>query len=156
MTPEGGCRGYGCQMLLSRTGRYALMATLEIARAGVGGSASTGARVPAARIADALGVPANYLSKILHQLARAGVLVSERGPSGGFRLAEAADRLSLETVLAPVEPGLGERDCLLGRSQCLDEDPCAAHERWRGVNEAFMRFLRDTTLADLLSNSSAG
>jgi len=125
------------------------MATLEIARAG-GGDRDGGAPLRAAELAGSLGIPANYLSKILHQLARAEVLSSTRGPSGGFRLSEAPERVNLETVLAPFMPAIDDTPCLLGRPECRDDDPCAAHEQWREVSERLRRFLNETTLADLL------
>ena len=100
-------------------------------------------------MAGALGVPRNYLSKILHQLTRAGILGSERGPRGGFRLARAAGRISLAEIIAAVEPRRLDRRCLLGRPQCSDADPCAAHERWRSLAEGIKTFLEETTLADL-------
>ena len=75
-------------MILSQTAEYALRAVLAIARE------ADGKAVGAARIAAELGIPANYLSKTLHQLARAGILESARGKLGGFRLARAGDRIT--------------------------------------------------------------
>ena len=67
--------------MLSKTSEYALRAVLFLARE------SRDIPVPAGDIATGLDVPANYLSKILHTLSRAGVVSSERGPGGGYRLA---------------------------------------------------------------------
>ena len=67
--------------MLSRTSQYALRAILYLADQPVERS------VRAIDVAENLDVPANYLSKILHTLARSGLLISERGPRGGFRLA---------------------------------------------------------------------
>jgi Rrf2 family protein len=130
-------------MWLSSTAQQALRAVLCIA-----GSESEGA-VRVDEIAAALDCPRNYLSKTLHALTLAGVLRSERGPRGGFRLAGAADRLALATVIAPFEP-IGERRCLLGRATCGDADPCAAHQRWRALAGGMETFFRTTTIAQLL------
>lgn len=124
-----------------------MMAVVEIARRDAGDGATP---VRAAELAEAVGVPANYLSKILHQLARAGVLESERGPTGGFRLAAAPGETTLETVLGPFIPPLDATQCLLGRPECLDRDPCAAHEHWRAVTDQFRHFVRETVVADLV------
>src|SRR5690606_6227227 len=67
--------------MLSDTAEYALRATLYIAQ-----HANDTRLVRTDETAQALGVPRNYLSKILHVLARHGVLSSTRGPLGGFRL----------------------------------------------------------------------
>lgn len=132
-------------MLLSQTSEYALRAVLYIA--GRDGPAR------AADIADAVGVPPNYMSKTLHQLVRAGVLLSTRGPSGGFRLAVAARQLTLETVVASFA-ARGERRCLLGLGVCGSVPDCAVHARWTPVAAEVDRFFSRTTVATLLSHRS--
>lgn len=108
-------------------------------------------------IAAALDVPQNCLSKTLHQLARAGVLRSVRGPRGGFHLAVPLAvppaRLTLARVTEPFDE-VGERHCLLGRAQCGDRYPCAAHSRWSAVSDSLQAFFRDTTVADLMSDDA--
>lgn len=132
-------------MLLSQTSAYAVRAAVHLAgREGEEGFVRVG------EIAGALGVPRNYLSKILHQLARAGVLTSGRGPRGGFRLATAAADVTLAEIVEAVEPGVASRRCLLGRPECTDQNPCALHDRWRGLAHEIDGFLHETTLADLL------
>lgn len=131
-------------MLLSQTGKYALRASIYLAER------ASDEPIPVGEIAAALDVPRNYLSKILHQLAREGVLISERGPRGGFRLATSAEDLSLAQVVSTVDPGLLEPKCLLGKQQCSDVDPCPAHGTWQDLAGRIERFLSDTTVGDLL------
>lgn len=130
-------------MILSQTGEYALRATLYLAEHGADRA------VQVSEMARALGLPQNYLSKTLHQLARAGVLASTRGKAGGFRLAVAPARLSLYRIVAPFGDVEQRRRCLLGRSQCSDDHACAAHPRWKDVAERVSNFFRETTVADL-------
>jgi Rrf2 family iron-sulfur cluster assembly transcriptional regulator len=130
-------------VILSQTAVYALRATLCLAGHG------PSARVRVDDIAAELAVPRNYLSKILHGLARAGVLVSSRGPGGGFELARPARELTLADVVEPFDELPEETGCLLGRTACSDRDPCAAHERWKGVSLSVKKFFRDTSIADL-------
>ncbi len=132
-------------MLLSQTSRYALRAATLLAERDESDPPMT-----AAELAEVLGLPRNYLSKTLHQLARRGILTSERGPSGGFRLAAPPGKIRLAQVIDPVDPSLRERECLLGREICSDAAPCAAHHRWREVADVVERFLGETTLEDLI------
>lgn len=125
---------------LPQTAEYALRAVIHIA----GGRE----RVRVGDLAQELDLPRNYLSKILHQLARAGVLNSTRGPRGGFRLAVPADELTLATILEPFGT-LDEVGCLLGRGQCGDADPCAAHWRWKSISAELKTFFNETTVAQL-------
>jgi Rrf2 family protein len=132
-------------MWISGTSQYAIRAVMYIATHG------RKAPVRVGPIADALDVPQNYLSKTLHQLTRAGVLQSARGPLGGFQLAVAPERLTLARVTAPFD-NVGERHCLLGRPQCGDRSPCAAHASWKEMSTSLQTFFRHTTIADLVNS----
>jgi Rrf2 family protein len=129
--------------VLSQTAEYALRAVLHIAEEG----RDRPLRVE--EVADVLRVPRNYLSKILHVLAREGILRSSRGPQGGFRLAVPAGELPLERVVAPFDRILERDRCLLGRPSCSDVRPCAAHDRWRDVAGSVRDFFRVTTIGEL-------
>jgi Rrf2 family protein len=131
--------------VLSHTGEYALRALLYIAQ-----HESETELVRSDMVADALDVPRNYLSKILHTLAREGLLASSRGPSGGFRLAQDPDKLPIYHVVRPFDPMEGPRSCILGRTRCSDRNPCPAHGRWKGISEQVADFFRKTTVGDLL------
>ena len=130
-------------MWLSSTAQQAVYAVLCIAQSERDGP------VRVDEIASIMGSPRNYLSKTLHLLTRAGVLKSERGPHGGFRLASPPDRLSLARVIAPFEPP-GKRRCLVGRSSCSDARPCPAHHRWKEISGNVDDFFKKTTIADLV------
>jgi len=125
----------------SHTAEYALRAVIEI------GSAHPNP-ISVATLAASLDMPPNYLAKTLSVLARSGVLVSARGPNGGFRLGDEPERITLERVTAPfVERG--PRRCLLGTGACGENPGCPVHERWLPVAVASDRFFHTTTIADL-------
>lgn len=134
--------------MLSLTAEYALRAVLYIADHGTNGPI----RVDA--MADAMGLPRNYLSKTLNQLTKRGVLLSQRGPAGGFRLCVPAETLTLAAVVEGFDPDETRRGCLLGRPQCSDTNPCPAHNRWKGLAERIATFFRETTVANLLEDPS--
>lgn len=133
--------------MLSDTAEYALRAVLYIA--------DNDEMVRVEPMAEALGVPRNYLSKTLHQLARAGVLRSMRGPRGGFTLAVPATELTLYQVVECFDTIEARRTCLLGREQCSDANPCPAHHRWKGIAEQIATFFRNTTVDDLIRDPRA-
>jgi Rrf2 family protein len=137
--------------MLSQTAEYALRAVVHLAERYPEGPT----RVD--DIAEALGVPRNYLSKILHSLVKGGVCASTRGPHGGFELLRNPTEIPLIDVVGQFDPALGSADrvCLLGRTTCSDEDPCAAHERWGGVRNTVIAFFGDTTVDHLVRRSAA-
>lgn len=130
--------------MLSQTAEYALRAVLHISQYGADRPLRVG------EIAAELQIPRNYLSKILHQLARHGVLASLRGKAGGFQLAVPPARLSISHVILPFDRVEERRRCLLGRPQCSDRTACTAHSRWKQVADTVAEFFRETTVADLL------
>ncbi len=133
-------------MILSQTARYALRALVYLADEEV----DDPVRVDA--IAEDLDVPRNYLSsKILHALAKSGVLTSMRGPRGGFQLARPAEEVRLVDVVGEFDTLEASTTCLMGQERCADANPCAAHEGWKVVKNRVEEFLRDTTLAQLRS-----
>jgi Rrf2 family protein len=108
--------------------------------------------VPAKELAEAVDVPQNYMGKILHELARAGILKSARGKRGGFVLGVPASKLTLLKVASRFDNlGRGRR-CLLGRPECRDRNPCPAHHRWREIADQIATFFRETTVADLVDS----
>ena len=129
--------------MLSQTAEYALRAAVWLAEHSEG-------PVRVGDLAHALKVPQNYLSKTMHQLARAGVLTSLRGKNGGFQLARSPGAIRLLEIVAPFEPVGERRTCVLGRAVCSDAAPCRAHDRWKEVARATTAFFSGTTLADLL------
>lgn len=131
--------------MLSRSSAYALRAVLMLAEAHEHGEA----HVTAARIASSLEVPANYLSKVLHQLAGAGVLASQRGPGGGFSLSTHPEDLTVRHVVGPFEPLDDRALCVLRRGRCDDESPCEAHAHWTAVAKATQGFFDRTTVSAL-------
>ncbi len=132
--------------MLTHSGMYALKAVVYLA--GCGG----GRPVQAGEIATAVGMPRNYLSKVLHALVRVGVLSSVRGPGGGFTLARDAGDVTVEAVVAPFEPAGARAGCVLGEV-CTTEDcataTCAAHGEWGAIAASIRRFFQTTTVGAL-------
>lgn len=130
-------------MLLPQTAEYALRAVLHIA-------AQRDQRpLRVNEIATALAVPRNYLAKTLHRLAQEGVLLSSRGPLGGFRLAVEPRELTLARIVAPFAETAGHR-CLLGDGPCADASSCRVHARWKNVARQMDAFFGTTTVAEVL------
>lgn len=135
--------------MLSRTAEYAIRATLALA------ALPDGQARPAGELAEELGVPRNYLSKVLNRLAKRGLLVSVRGPGGGFRLARSAEGISMAEVVAEFDDLTPSGKCLMGGRRCDPADPCVAHERWKLWSESLSRLMDATTVADFVAGGSA-
>lgn len=134
-------------MLLHRAGQVAMQAALLLAA-----EAPVGPR-RARELGLQLGVPPTYLVKILHELARAGILRGVRGPAGGFQLARPAREICLWDVLAAVEPVGQLGTCLLGLGACTGEATCLLHNDWAHVRNQLVGLLQKKTLADVAAEA---
>lgn len=94
--------------MISQTSEYALRAVVYLATIG-GGPATT------QEIAAATRVPAGYLSKVLRILAKAGLLVAQRGVGGGFALSRSPDAITALDVLQAADSWMSRiTECPLG------------------------------------------
>lgn len=133
--------------MLTRTSEYALRAMIHLAHR------EKEWPIPAREIAKAAEIPAKYLSKILGDLVRAGVLESSPGKHGGFRMARMPRSTPLLAVLAPFEQ-FTHRRCPFGNQKCNDADPCNAHDQWKRVFDSQQKFLRKTSVWDIAAKMS--
>ena len=130
--------------MLSTTAEHALRALMFLARA------DQGQAVLGRDLAEQSGVPANYLSKILLDAKKAGLVHAARGTGGGYRLSRPAVQIRLLDIVEPIDGTRTRPGCLLASSEaCSDEHPCSAHDRWRLVRMTYLAFLESTTLADI-------
>ena len=130
--------------MLTRTSEYALQAMIYLARH------LDDFPVAGRKIAKDADISPKYLSAVLGDLVRAGVLSSSPGAGGGFRLSRSPKQIKLSVVLAPFEPILANRrPCPFGQDTCSDSDPCTGHEEWKRVRETYSRFLEETSVHDV-------
>lgn len=129
--------------MITKTAVHALTAVAALAELRHGAYAGAG------DIAERIGAPRNYLGKLMKTLADEGVLQSQKGKGGGFRLARDAQSISLFDVMEPIERVSRWTGCFLGRRRCSDDAPCAVHAGWGKVRDAYLQFLKETTVADL-------
>ncbi|HVZ48929.1 MAG TPA: Rrf2 family transcriptional regulator [Gemmatimonadaceae bacterium] len=130
--------------MFGRTADYALRALLFLTR-----EAADGRYVGASAVARATGMPRNYTAKVLNALAKARLVTSTRGPTGGFRLAANPATITVGTLVDLFVDARPSGRCLLGDRQCNPSRPCAAHDRWSAVLDAQRKPLDATTIADL-------
>ncbi len=128
--------------MLSRTSEYALRAMIYLA------SHPQDWPICGKDIAQATGVPRKYLSKILADLVRGGMLESARGKSGGFNLVCPADETFLFDILASFESFEPRYLPFMNRNR-NDSHPCQAHLDWKKVVDAEQQYLRTTTLQQI-------
>ena len=84
-------------MKLSTKGRYAVMAMVDLAKAS---GSHGGGPIVLADIAERQEISLSYLEQLFSKLRKAGVVLSTRGPGGGYRLARPAGELRIADIMA--------------------------------------------------------
>jgi Rrf2 family protein len=130
--------------MISRTVTYALRTLGYLVD-------NPGVRSRAEEIAKATGVPANYLSKVLNQLRKRGVVDSEKGWGGGFELRPDALGLPIREI-AIVFDGIArleQKQCVFGLPECGSDHPCPLHPYWERISVTMTEMLQNTKIEDL-------
>jgi FeS assembly SUF system regulator len=108
----------------------------------------------APELADATGLPAPSVSKLLKRLAREHLVVSHRGVHGGYALAREAEKINAAQVIAALEGPVGLTACVDGvDGLCKVEISCPIRGRWDPINTAILHSLQGISLAELAESA---
>jgi len=97
-------------------------------------------------------VPVAFLHKALTDLANAGIVDGQRGPSGGFSLARRPSEVTVLEAVEALQGPLAVSRCLLGDESCPRQDVCGLRWAWEKVQQNIASFLRGLTLQDLVQS----
>lgn len=139
-------------MNLSTKGRYAVMAMVDLAR--------NEADKPVAlnEIAARQEISLSYLEQLFAGLRRGGLVVSARGPGGGYRLAHPANETRISDIMLAVDEPLKATRCNLASSRgCTGQQGrCVTHDLWEELGRQIHIFLSAVTLADVVNKRVLG
>lgn len=131
-------------MRLTTKGRYAVTAMLDLALHSESGPVSL------ADISARQGISLSYLEQLFSKLRRESLVVSVRGPGGGYRLAQDLASVSVAAVVDAVNESLDATKCH-GAGDCQDGQICITHHLWQDLSSQIHEFLSGISLADLVS-----
>jgi Rrf2 family protein len=133
--------------MLAQKTRYALRSLLYLVEEG------GGAPVQLARIADTQRVPPKYLELIMLDLKRAGLVMSTRGPKGGYVLGRDPADISFGEVVRVLEGPIALVSCASVNfyepcGDCHDEATCAIRRAFAMVRDQSAKLLEGISLKD--------
>ena len=134
---------------LNTKGRYAVTAMADLAKFG-------GGAVPLSAIAERQRISLAYLEQLFVKLRRAGLVRSERGRSGGYRLDRPPGEISVAEIMRAVEEGVRMTRC--GGEEaapCVPGERCLTHGLWDALGEQIAWFLDNVTLRDVVNGTAA-
>ena len=130
-------------MKFSTRARYGMRAMLDLA---VNGGEEL---VLLKDIAERQAISKRYLEHMMTQLRNSGLVVAERGASGGYRLARAPSEMRLDEIFEALEGEISPVGCLRDPSVCDRAGDCVARELWGEITKAMRDVLEAKTLEDL-------
>ena len=108
-------------------------------------------------LAKAIDSPEAYTSKILQLLARNNVIISEKGPTGGFSIDKSdIETLKLNTVVKAIDGDDIYKGCGLGFHHCDEHQPCPIHHQFKAIRNDLKQMLENTTLLELSKDLNNG
>lgn len=136
-------------MKLSTKGRYGLRAILDVALH------SQGEMVSISCIAGRENISEAYLEQLMAKLKKAGLIESQRGAQGGYRLAKKAEEISVGDILRALEGRLDAVNCpgMGGEKSCADAQVCVTRYVWERINESIVNTVDEILLSDLVKES---
>lgn len=130
---------------LTRRADYAIRAVLALGRA------TEGEPLSVRRVAAEQRIPARFLPLIMRDLVRVGLIEGTTGRAGGYRLARAAEAVSLLDIVEAVEGDSRRRTCILRGGPCAAGAACDIHAVVVAAQEALLERLASVSVADLIS-----
>jgi Rrf2 family transcriptional regulator, iron-sulfur cluster assembly transcription factor len=129
-------------MRLTTKGRYAVTAMLDLA------IHADNEPVTLADISSRQGISLSYLEQLFARLRRSGLVLSVRGPGGGYRLGAATEAITVADIIAAVDESVDATRCE-GKGNCHDGEICLTHHLWDDLTQRIEQFLGGISLADL-------
>jgi len=130
-------------VLFSRQCEYALQAVMFLALK------ADGERTSIRELTRKIQIPYHFLAKILQDLTYKGLLVSQKGPTGGFALAKPAKEITLYDIIDAIDGTSFTQNCVLGFSECSGKSPCAVHEKWGPMRDELKSMLTSKNIAQM-------
>ena len=107
-----------------------------------------GNKVGIKEIAKGIDSPEHFIAKILQELARKRLLLSLKGPNGGFYLDEETLQCSLADIVKVIDGDTLFTGCGLGLKQCSETHPCPIHNEFKSVRKGIQTLLENATLGE--------
>jgi Rrf2 family protein len=102
-------------------------------------------------IAEAYGIPSQFLSKIMQTLVKQRLIKATRGRKGGITLNKPAREIYLNQIINAIDgPPPEKEQCVVGLDLCSDETPCPLHEQWKPIRLK-LRNMLDSESLDILA-----
>ena len=104
----------------------------------------------AREISEQTSIALPTVSKLLKKLTKNKLLLSERGTTGGYKLAQSPKEITVAYLIEALEGRIALTQCNLGHNHCPTESLCAIRTPWLHINDVITKALTSVKLSDLI------
>lgn len=138
--------------MFSKACEYGIRATLFVAE-----QSAQGRRSGVKEIAKSTDSPEAFTAKILQTLVKSHILISVKGPTGGFEIDyNSLNKITLLDLVNAIDGDNIYNGCGLGLKECNEERPCPVHDHFVSIREDLKKMLSTTTLSKLIEDLEQG
>lgn len=102
-------------------------------------------------ISSNINSPISFTSKVLQQLGKENLVVSTKGPSGGFKIDKAKlSKIKLSEIVLAIDGDNVFKGCGLGLNSCNEKKPCPIHNKYSIVRKNIRDMLESAVLSDFI------
>ena len=113
-------------------------------------NSNNGEKIGIKKISGELKIPTPFLGKILQVLAKNKILLSTKGPHGGFSLGKPANKITLMNIVDIIDGNDNFNACLIGLGNCtIEEASCSVHEKYTPIRDQLKQLFVNQTINDL-------
>lgn len=106
-------------------------------------------KLNAKQLADHSRVPLPTVSKLLKRLCEAGLIESERGVQGGYRLSRLPQHISVSDVITAIDGRIALTECASLQTTCSLIDHCELRGNWQYINNQVNELLSKISIVDM-------
>lgn len=137
--------------MISKSCKYAIRAALFVAS-----ELKKGSKLSVKEIAFEIDAPEAFTAKILQNLTRHRIIVSTKGPYGGFYAEPRHLNIPLINIVNAIDGLSIFQDCGLGLQQCSEDHPCPFHNDYKIIRDGMLKMFSNTTIGKLSENLASG
>lgn len=127
--------------MFSKSCQYAIRAVVHIMVHSINGK-----RINIGEVSEAIGTPRHFTAKLLQTLTRRGIILSSKGPGGGFYVNPDEPDIPLMSIVDAIDGKEIVTRCALGLDECSEDHPCPLHSQYKGIRMQILQMLNEQSL----------
>jgi Rrf2 family protein len=137
--------------MFSKTCEYAIKSLIFVAQ-----KTKQNVKVAVEEIAIETSAPKHFVAKILQDLKRKNLVLSIKGPNGGFYMDQRCLNLSIAAIVKAVDGEGIYLDCIIGLKSCSEKNPCPLHFEYKEIKKNLLKMLEKNTIGEFNETLNSG